>query len=195
MIEIKGFVPVSLIDYPSQICSVIFLAGCNFNCPWCHNRELIEEEKYSKMKTISQDEIISFLDKRKGKIDAICISGGEPTVHGDELLDVIKEFKQKGVLVKLDTNGSNPEILERLIIKNLLDFVAIDIKNTEQKYNKTIGLKNFDFSKILKTLNIMKESKIKFQTRTTIVPDLVEKSEIIEFAKKLDINIIFQNYK
>jgi len=195
MIEIKGFIPVSLIDYPSKVCSVIFLGGCNFRCPWCHNFDLVDEKSLIKIKTIPIEDILSFIDKRNGKIDGICISGGEPTIHKENLADFIRTIKRKKILIKLDTNGSNPEIVENLLKENLIDFVALDIKNVPEKYPETIGLKSFDFSLIIKTLQLLKRSGVEHQVRTTLVDNLVDKKQIEKLAKELDINIAFQQYK
>lgn len=195
MLEIKGFIPVSLIDYPSKICTVVFLKGCNFRCPWCHNFDLVDEQSLKKIETISFEYILSFIDRRKGKIDGLCISGGEPTIHKESLIDFIKKIKKKEILIKLDTNGSNPLIIEKLINEKLIDFIAIDIKNTAEKYPLTIGLKFFDFSTIIESLQIIKKSGIKFQARTTLVPKLVDKVEMENLSKKLKINIFFQEYK
>ncbi|MFN3410866.1 MAG: anaerobic ribonucleoside-triphosphate reductase activating protein [Exilispira sp.] len=195
MLEIKGFIPVSLIDYPSKICSVVFLGGCNFRCPWCHNFDLVDEQSLKNIETISFDYILSFIDSRKGKIDGLCISGGEPTIHEESLIDFIKKIKKKEIPVKLDTNGSNPLIIEKLINEKLIDFIAIDIKNTAEKYPMTVGLKFFDFSTIIESLQIIKKSGIKFQTRTTVVPKIVDKKEMENLSKKLKIDIFFQEYK
>lgn len=195
MFEIKGFIPVSLIDYPRLISSVVFSGGCNFRCPWCHNFDLVDMQSLKKIKTIPFEYILSFIDSRKGKIDGLCISGGEPTIHGESLIDFIRLIKKKEIPVKLDTNGSNPEIIVKLLNEKLIDFIAIDIKNTAEKYPLTIGLKSFDFSTIIESLQIIKKSGIEFQTRTTLVPDLVDKSEMENLAKKLEINIFFQEYK
>ncbi|HPC38033.1 MAG TPA: anaerobic ribonucleoside-triphosphate reductase activating protein [Exilispira sp.] len=195
MLEIKGFIPVSLIDYPSKICSVIFLGGCNFRCPWCHNFDLVDEKVLPNIKNIPFDYILNHIEKRKGKIDGICISGGEPTIHGQQLIDLIYEIKKKKILVKLDTNGSNPEVVEELIMKKIIDFISIDIKNIPEKYPQTIGLQNFDFSKIIKTLQIVKENKIEFQARTTLVEKIVDRTQMEKLAKKLNIDIVFQDYR
>lgn len=195
MVEIKGFIPVSLIDYPSKVCSVLFLGGCNFRCPWCHNFDLVDEKSLNKIKTIPFENILSFIEKRKGKIDGICISGGEPTINGDYLIDFIRDLRRNKILIKLDTNGSNPKVIEKLIEENLIDFVSLDIKNIPEKYPETIGLQNFDFSIIVETLKLIKNSGIEFQTRTTLVNNLVYKEEIEELAKKLDIDITFQEYR
>ncbi|HDD35204.1 MAG TPA: anaerobic ribonucleoside-triphosphate reductase activating protein, partial [Candidatus Desulfofervidus auxilii] len=123
MLKIKGFQKTSLIDYPGKICSVLFLPGCNYRCPFCQNPDLIENP--DKLPDIEEGYILSFLKKRKGLVDGVCITGGEPTIH-KELPSFIKKIKDLGFLVKLDTNGSNPEMVEHLIKNKLLDYVAMD---------------------------------------------------------------------
>ncbi len=195
MVKIKGFIPFSLIDYPSLISCVIFLGGCNFKCPWCHNFNLVDEESLKKIEDIPFQKVLDFLGNKKGKIDGVCISGGEPTIYGNHLFDFINKIKEKNFLIKIDTNGSNPDIIEKLIKENLVDFVAVDIKNTYSKYPKTIGLNYYDCNKITKTIEILKKNKVKFQTRTTLVDGLVDKDEMDRFAKDLGLELIFQEYK
>ena len=163
--NIGGFLKNSFIDFPENISAVIFTNGCNFNCDFCHNSQLISGEKKSK---ISLLEIFEYLQSRKGLIDGVVISGGEPTIQND-LKEVIIKIKKLGFLVKLDTNGSNPEILEELLNENLLDYVAMDIKEIPENYDrfcKKIG-KNVE-----KSIKILKNSKIKHEFRTTFEPNL-----------------------
>ncbi len=195
MIKIKSFVPFSLIDYPGKVSSVIFTGGCNFRCPWCQNYDLVDEGKLNKIEDIPLDYILNYLSKRKGLIDGVCVSGGEPTIHGEELLNLVKIIKDKDFLIKLDTNGSNPALVASLIDKKLVDYVAMDLKNSFEKYNQTIGLKDFNTSLIKESIDILKGSDVEYQIRTTLVENIVDKKEIEDFAAKLGVKIKFQDYR
>ena len=134
---ILGLQKVTLLDYPGEIACTVFLGGCNFRCPFCHNGSLVLEDRMGE--SISPDEFFAFLDSRKGRLQGVCVSGGEPTLHSD-LPEFLREIKARGFLVKLDTNGTNPEMLSSLIADGLVDYVAMDIKNSPKKYLKTAGL-------------------------------------------------------
>ncbi|OQX50761.1 MAG: anaerobic ribonucleoside-triphosphate reductase activating protein [Candidatus Cloacimonas sp. 4484_209] len=131
--KIGGFQKVSLIDYPGKICAIVFTRGCNFRCPYCHNPELVLPENYSPL--IPEEEIFSFLEKRRGKLDAVEITGGEPTLQED-LTEFIRKIKEMGFLVKLDTNGSFPSVLEKVIYSGLVDYIAMDVKAPLEKYRQ-----------------------------------------------------------
>ncbi|MFA5382109.1 MAG: anaerobic ribonucleoside-triphosphate reductase activating protein [Candidatus Micrarchaeia archaeon] len=171
----------SLIDYPENICSTIFTIGCNFKCPFCYNRTLVIPEEYPK-NPLSNEQVLSTLFKRTHFVHAVCITGGEPTVF-DDLYDFIKSLKKEGFLVKLDTNGTNPKMIKRLIDDKLLDYVAVDIKNSQIKYAKTIGLESFDASKIKETVDLLRQNNISFELRTTIVPTVHNIESIEEIGK------------
>lgn len=177
--EFKGHQKSSFIDYPDKICTVLFTGGCNFRCSYCHNSDLV----YNKGETITEDFIFDYLEKRKKMLDAVCISGGEPTLH-DELYDFIKKVKAKGYLVKLDTNGTNPDILNKLIADGLLDYVAMDIKAPMSKYN-IVANTNIDIEKIIRSINIIKDSDIDYEFRTTICRELLNEEDILEIAEYL----------
>jgi len=163
---IDGFDKLTLLNYPDKVACTIFTKGCNFKCPFCHNSSLIsldkENDKYK--------EVISYLNKRKGILDGVCITGGEPLIH-KSTKELIKEIKSMGFLVKLDTNGSNPVMLKELIDENLIDYVAMDIKNTFDKYEMTIGCKT-NIDNIKKSIDIIESSNIDYEFRTTIVKEL-----------------------
>ena len=196
--KIGGLQKTSLIDYPGKIAATVFLIGCNFHCPFCQNPELVDPQKIKKQLSISEKDFFKFLDARKGLIEGICITGGEPTIHSD-LIDFIKKIKQKGFLVKLDTNGSSPEILKKLLKEKLLDFIALDIKSSQNNYSKAVGVK-VDLAKIKKSIDLIKNSGINYEFRTTVVPGLVEREDIEEMgewlkgAKKIALQQ-FQNKK
>ena len=163
---IDGFEPVTLVNYPGQVACIIFTRGCNFRCSYCQNGTLLTNNQDKGI--ISEQTILEYLDKRKNVLDGICISGGEPLLQKDIYI-FIQKIKERGLKVKLDTNGSNPKLLQKLIDDQLLDYVAMDIKNISAKYNKTINIKKFEFSLIKESINILKNSNIEHEFRTTIV--------------------------
>lgn len=164
MILIGGLQKSSLIDYPTHISAIIFTQGCNFRCPYCHNPELIFEESHTIESTRA---VLNFLQKRIGKLDGVVISGGEPTLQ-KHLPDFIKQIKDMGFRVKLDTNGTNPEMLKRLINEKLIDYVAMDIKAPIEKYSQVTCTK-VNTKDILKSIEILKNSQIDYEFRTTVV--------------------------
>lgn len=177
---IGGFQKVSLLDFPGKITAVVFTVGCNFRCGYCHNPELFYACTSGK---ISQDEIFSFLDKRKGKLDALTITGGEPTLQED-LAVFIKKIKEMGYLVKLDTNGSHPEILYNLLQDNLLDFIAMDIKAGFLKYQEIVR-REIDLTKIKKSIDLIINSGVNYEFRTTVVESELEFSDLIQTAEMI----------
>jgi len=181
MLPIKGLQKTSLIDYPGKLCSVIFVANCNFRCPYCQNPDLILN--YKKMPDISKKEIFGYLKKRKKWIDGVCITGGEPCLYED-LIGFIKELKSMGFLVKLDTNGSNPGMLEYLIRNKLLDYIAMDIKAPLKKYNNAAGIK-VNVLNIRRSVSLILKSGIDYEFRTTVVPRLFGEEDLVSIEKWL----------
>jgi pyruvate formate lyase activating enzyme len=181
MIKIGGLQKTTLIDYPGQVAATVFLIGCNFRCPFCYSAELVLPEKIKLQPRISEKEFFDFLKERKGLLQGIVICGGEPTINED-LPDFIKKIKKLDFLVKLDTNGSNPEMLKRLIEEKLIDYVAMDIKATKEKYEKASGIK-VNINNIEKSVKILKEDKIDYEFRMTVVPTLHSKEDIIKIAR------------
>jgi pyruvate formate lyase activating enzyme len=183
--NIGGLQKVTLVDYPGEIACAVFLSGCNFRCPWCHNPELVWPEKIKKHPKISEKTFFSFLKQRKGLLDGVCITGGEPTIYKN-LPGFIKKIKKLGFLVKLDTNGSNPEMLKKLINNRLIDYVAMDVKAPlkNQNYNKAIGAK-VDLTKIKKSIELIKNSGLDYEFRTTVLPKIHKDEDIINIAKYL----------
>ena len=178
--RIFGLDKLSLVDYSNYACAVIFTGGCNFKCPFCHNRGLVERE-YS---PIHQEDVLEFLNKRFGLIYAVCVSGGEPTLERG-LLDFLQEIKDIGYKVKLDTNGTNPEILQEVIDRKLVDYVAMDIKNCFDKYPITTGVKTVDINSIRKSINILMSSGIDYEFRTTLVAEFHDVDAIRIMSKEL----------
>ncbi len=176
---IGGFQKCSLIDYPGRICAIVFTLGCNFRCPYCHNPELVYPELYPK--PIPEKEILSFLARRKGKIDAVTITGGEPVLQAD-LGDFIMKVKKYGFLVKLDSNGSNPEMLENLINSKALDYIAMDVKAPLEKY-KTVAGSDIDPEKIRESIELIMRSNTDYEFRTTVTRDELEDIDILKIGK------------
>ena len=181
--KIGGLQELTLVDFPGKVAATVFLIGCNFRCPYCQNPELVDPLKALKQAQIKESDFFKFLDKRKDFLDGVCITGGEPTIQKD-LVNFIRKIKNKGFLVKLDTNGSNQAVLEKLLDAGLLDFVSMDIKSSPANYNKAAGTK-VDLKKIKKSINLIKNSGIDYEFRITVVPTVVGKKDIEEIAKWL----------
>ena len=176
---IGGFQKFSLIDYPGKFCAIIFTQGCNFRCPYCHNPELVLPEKFNK--PIPEKEIFSFLKQRVGKLDAVEITGGEPTLQSD-LLDFMQKIKKMGFLLKLDSNGSNPEILKKAIELGCVDYFAMDVKAPLDRYQE-VTCSKVDPKKIYQSIEIIMNSGLDYEFRTTIVKSLLSSEDIIEIGK------------
>ena len=180
---IKGFAKLTLLDYPGKVACTIFTGGCNFRCPFCHNASLAT--RAGEVDTIPESDIFDLLRKRKGILDGVCITGGEPLLFGDELKSFIIKIKELGYAVKLDTNGSFPDRLASLIEADLIDKVAMDIKNSPAKYGLTAGVENFDMSPILESIELLKSSGIDYEFRTTVVKELHSASDLEEIGKMI----------
>ncbi len=183
--EIKGFIEASFVDWAGKLCSVLFLSGCNFRCPFCHNVNLVL--KPEKLDTISIKYLLNKLKKEKDWIDGICITGGEPTLHKG-LLKLCSTLKNMGFLIKLDTNGTNPEILKKLIDQKLVDYIAMDIKAPliEKKYSNAAGVKiEKNLDKIRQSIELLKKSNMDYEFRTTVVPTLHTEDDIKQICYTL----------
>ena len=170
----------SFIDYPDKICTVYFVGGCNFRCPYCHNSSLVNNIGDK----IDESEIFEFLKRRKKFVDAVCISGGEPTLQPD-LFNFISKLKEEGFWVKLDTNGTNSEVLKDLLDHNLLDYIAMDIKAPFEKYSEVAGTK-VDIETIKTSIEIICKSSIDYEFRTTVSKELLTKGDILNIGKMLE---------
>ena len=181
----KGFQKVSLIDYPGKICAIVFTGGCNFRCHYCHNPELVVH--YEKLPDIPMEEVLSFMQKRKGLLDGLEITGGEPTILPD-LPQFMEMIKKMGFLVKLDTNGTNPKMLEEITENKLVDYIAMDIKATPNRYREVVGVKVL-LSKIKESVRIimqsrkMRDGKIDYEFRTTVFPEFFGEEDAREIGK------------
>ena len=180
---IKGLTKSTLIDYPGHTTATLFVGGCQFKCPFCHNGTLVT--KPNSLPDLSRQELFSFLETRKGLVDSICITGGEPTLYKD-LIRLIYDIKQMDFLVKLDTNGYEPYQLDQLLKENLVDYISMDIKNCLEKYAKTAGCTDFDPTRIKLSVDILKDSNIDYEFRTTVVRELHSKENILSIAKWLE---------
>jgi pyruvate formate lyase activating enzyme len=172
--KLGGWQGVSLIDYPEKVCAVLFTQGCNFKCPYCHNPELVDPKRFQKC--LPQEDILSRLQKRKGKLDAVSITGGEPTVQPD-LLEYVERIKAIPYVVKIDTNGSHPEVLEELVKKKLVDYIAMDVKAPLGKYGK-MTKSRVKTDKIKESIALVKDSGVAYEFRTTVVKSLLKKSDL-----------------
>lgn len=187
----KGHLRSSFIDYPDKISTVLFTGGCNFRCPYCHNSSIVINQG----EDISEEYVFDFLNKRKKMLDGVCISGGEPTLHAG-LYDFIGKVKELGYLVKLDTNGTNPILLRRLISEGLLDYIAMDIKAPFSKYKK-ITKSDLDLSNIKASIDIMVDSRIDYEFRTTICRELLDMNDIVNIAEEIKgaKRFVIQNFR
>ncbi len=176
-----GLQRLSLVDYPGRLCSTIFTAGCNFRCPYCFNVEVVLEPK--RLKSIPEGEVLELLRDRRGFIDGICIGGGEPTIHGG-LPSFIRRTKLLGLKVKLDTNGSRPRMLRRLVEEGLLDYVAMDVKAPLSRYQEVAGVK-VDVEAIRESIRILRRGNVDHEFRTTMVPGVLGEEDILEIARNL----------
>jgi len=179
--KIGGFQKVTLVDFPAHIAAIVFVKECNFRCPFCFNRDLILGD----LATISQRSILSFLKKRKKVLDGVVITGGEPTIQPD-LEKLIRKIKKLGYKVKLDTNGALTDVLQRLIKRKLVDYVALDFKAPfDEVYAKAIGKDEFDSEPIIASIKLLLKAKIPFELRTTVVPRIHDKRILLKMARQL----------
>ena len=178
--KIGGFVPMSLVDYPGMPCAAIFTIGCNLRCPFCHNPGLVLDQAGSE---ISREIVLEFLRQRRTRLNAVCISGGEPTLQPD-LVSFIREVKDIGYKVKLDTNGSRPEVLQRLLDGGLLDYAALDVKSSLAKDRQATG-GFMEFEEAAQSAALLRDKNISCEFRTTAVPGLVDLEDLEEIARLL----------
>lgn len=176
---IGGFQRFSLIDYPDKICAIVFTQGCNFRCPYCHNPELVNPRKFGV--ELKEGEILSFLDRRKGKLNAVTITGGEPLLQSG-LITFLSAIKNLGYMIKLDTNGSLPSKLKGIIQSKLVDYIAMDIKTSLDKYHRIVQRK-IDKGKILNSIKLIMDSGLDYEFRTTVVKSLLEKDDFYKIGQ------------
>lgn len=177
---IQGLQKLTLLDYPGKVACTIFTAGCNFRCPFCHNASLVIDT--SANETIPEEEIFRFLTKRQGILDGVCISGGEPLIQ-DGIEEFIRQIKEMGYDVKLDTNGSFPDKLIRLVEAGLIDYVAMDIKNSQEHYGRTIGIEDYDIRDVHRSVKYLMSGKVPYEFRTTVVREFHQRSDFASIGR------------
>lgn len=182
---IAGLSKTTLLDYPGCVAAAVFVGGCSFRCPFCHNGGLVLDPL--SQASYAEEEIFAFLKKRKGVLKGVCITGGEPTIHAD-LPEFISKVKTIGYKVKLDTNGYAPDVLERLIDEKVVDYVAMDIKNCADKYAATVGMASvegesgFEIEKIRQSVSLLKRSSILYEFRTTVVKEFHTREDLLKIT-------------
>jgi pyruvate formate lyase activating enzyme len=180
---IHGFQKMTLLDYPGKVACTLFTAACNFRCPFCHNAGLVT--KIDTAERIDEEEIFSYLKKRQGILDGVCITGGEPTLQKD-LPEFIRAIRALGYDVKLDTNGTSPDLLKALIDEGLVDYVAMDVKNAPEKYPLTVGLADYDITPIQRSIDLLLEGRVDYEFRTTVVAEYHTPEDIASIARWIE---------
>ncbi len=176
--QIFGLQKTTLLDYPGKLASIIFTGGCNMNCPFCHNSELITLPKEGR---IFEEEVLFHLQKRRSTLEGLVITGGECTLQKD-LKDFCKKVKDLGYLIKIDTNGTAPQVIKDLVADGLIDYVAMDIKNSKEKYKVTCGLEKLDLNKIQETIDFLMAQNVDYEFRTTVIPKFHNKKDMEEIG-------------
>ncbi len=177
--RIGGLMKLTLLDYPGRVACTVFLEGCNFRCPFCHNSHLAEARSED---FIAEEDFFAFLEKRKGVLDGVCVSGGEPLMS-DDVIAFLQKIKDMGYNIKLDTNGSYPKRLEKIIGLGLCDYVAMDIKNSFDKYGLTTGIESVNVDLVCESIELLKKSEIPHEFRTTVVKEFHEPCDLGEIAR------------
>ncbi len=192
--QIHGFQKMTLLDFPGKVAATVFTGGCNLRCPFCHNAALVTDIDSSTL--YNTEDILSFLSKRTKLLDGVAITGGEPLLQID-IAGFIKKIKNMGYKVKLDTNGTFPDKLAELLEENLLDYVAMDIKNCKEKYEETVGIKGFNLENVERSVSLLKSSGIDFEFRTTVVKEFHTVEDIINIGEWISgaPNYFLQNFE
>jgi pyruvate formate lyase activating enzyme len=197
---IGGLQKTTLIDFPGRVAATIFTVGCNFRCPFCHNKDLVTVSNFKKssFKQVQEKELFRFLEGRKGILDGVCITGGEPTIQKD-IVDFCRKLKDLSLEVKLDTNGTRPDVVDKLLKDNLVDYISVDVKNDFDNYQKAVGVKT-NIEKVIESLKKIIQAKIEFELRTTVVPGIHYKANLEKLAsqmKKLSSRsfLVLQNFQ
>lgn len=178
---IAGLQKMTLLDFPGKVACTVFLHGCNWRCPFCHNSELLAGKGEQLM---DEEAFLKFLSSRKGLLEGVAVSGGEPTLY-NELPAFLKKIKDLGFAVKLDTNGSRPEVLKALVEQGLVDYVAVDAKNSPAMYAKTVGKENFDITPVEESMRFLIDGELPYELRTTLVEPLHTEQTVVEMGKWL----------
>ena len=178
---IAGLQKMTLLDFPGKVACTVFLHGCNWRCPFCHNSELLAGKGEALME---EAEFFKFLASRKGLLEGVAVSGGEPTLY-KQLPEFLKRIKELGFAVKLDTNGSRPEVLKALAAQGLVDYVAVDAKNAPALYGKTVGRENFDLAPVEESLRFLIDGDLPYELRTTLVKPLHDEASVVAMGQWL----------
>lgn len=192
--KIHGFQKLTLLDFPGKVACTVFLGNCNFRCPFCQNGNLVL--RAGREPIVEAEEVLAVLEKRRGILDGVCITGGEPTLDA-ELPEFMKRVKEKGYLVKLDTNGYRPQVLEKLVEAGLVDYVAMDIKNAPNRYAETAGVSGLDLLKIQESVDFLMGDVVPYEFRTTVTRELHGKEEFETIGRWLEgcSRYYLQNYR
>ena len=191
--KLAGMQKLTLLDFPGKMACIIFTAGCNFKCPFCHNASLVNAGNAD---SIDEDEVLDFLQKRKGMLEGVVITGGEPLLHSD--IDLfLGKIKDLGYAVKLDTNGTNPALLKKLVKEKLVDYVAVDIKNSPEKYKTAVGNINLNIDDVSETKEFLLKGTVDYEFRTTLVKGIHCKEDMLPLVQwiKGAKNYYIQQYK
>ena len=178
--EFCGLQKLTLLDYPGRMACTLFTGGCNFRCPFCHNGGLVTAPEA----LWTEEQIFEYLASRKGLLDGVCVTGGEPLLH-KELGPFLARVKEMGFSVKLDTNGSFPQGLKELVSAGLVDYVAMDVKNSPEKYGMTVGVENFDLAPVLESISFLLENRVPYEFRTTLVRELHTEEDVEAIARRI----------
>lgn len=178
--RLGGYQKLTLIDYPGVIATTVFTVGCSFRCGFCHNPELVIKSQFPALNKL-EEEFFEHLAKRVGKLEGVCITGGEPTIQPD-IVEFIRKIKEMGFLVKLDSNGTRPDVLRKVIKEKLVDFIAMDIKSSPENYDKAVGLKA-DIDRIKLSVEMIMSSGLPYEFRTTVVPGIHSEEDFVRIAK------------
>ncbi len=177
--QIHGLNKTTLLDYPQHIACTVFTGHCNFRCPFCQNADLVLNP--SSQPCIPEEEFFSFLARRKGMLEGVCITGGEPTLQSD-LMDFILRIREQGFLVKLDTNGYRPDVLHKLMEEKLVDYIAMDLKSSKESYALSAGMKQFDYPAIEESISLLMNGDVPYEFRTTVVKELHTRADFMSIA-------------
>lgn len=192
-IKICGLQKTTLLDYPGHVAATVFLGGCNFRCPFCHNSDLLGNDAEVQY---TRNELLLFLKRRQNILEGVCITGGEPTLQADALESLIRDIRELGLLIKLDTNGTRPSVIQRLMQKRLLDYIAMDIKSGPSRYAFTSGAPGLDLSAIEESIHLLKTGFIPYEFRTTVVKGIHTKEDFEQIGPWISgcTNYYLQNY-
>lgn len=177
--KIHGLQKMTLLDFPGLVACTVFLGGCDLRCPFCHNAEILDMNAPAVM---DDKEFLEFLETRRGKLDGVAVTGGEPTLRSD-LPELLSEIKRLGFKVKLDTTGNHPDMLKRIVGEGLVDYVAMDVKNSKERYAETVGLTGFDISRVDESISFLLKGDVEYEFRTTVIKQFHDKDSFIGIAE------------